>query len=221
MASRPEREKQNRVEQHRCHLSVTPQVPPPGPQVPPLRHLPVPTPLRPGWAHSCEHLLECHSSPSTSATSRGGKGREVRVWGPCAPGAPLAMLPPLRHPSPSPLVSPSDEGPPQVFPMVPCHSLGLWGWASLMGKGRPQVGTVPHKPSLEVWCPRQTILPTPQPWPGVLTSAPGVAVVATAGAGAVPPTWVTSWAGRDLWAGGQEGQGTPLGTSLPWGPMGG
>lgn len=75
----------------------TPQVPPPGPQVPPPWHLPVPTLLPPGWARSSEQPLECDSSPSTS---RGGKGRRVKVWELCAAGAPLAMLPPLRHPNP-------------------------------------------------------------------------------------------------------------------------
>lgn len=191
----------------------TPQVPPPGPQVPPPWHLPVPTLLPPGWARSSEHPLECDSSPSTSATSRGGKGRGVKVWEPCAAGAPLA----LRHPNPG---IPKGWGLPQVTPTVSCHSPRLWGWAPLMDRGRPQAGIVPHRPGLGVWYPHQSIPPTPQPCPRLLTSVPGVAVVATAGAGAVPPAWVTSWAGRDLWAGGPEGQGTPLGTSLPWGPMG-
>lgn len=98
----------------------------------------------------------------------------MRVWEPCAPGAPLAVLPPLRHPSSPTLAFPRDWGLPQVTPMVSFHSSGLWSWASPHGQGKTPRGNcapqtqfgglvpvpehpthptaVPLGPYLSAWC---------------------------------------------------------------------
>ena len=219
MASRPEREKQNRVEQHRCHRGP-PEPPPPchlPAPVPPgsAPRSPLPAPPRPGR----EGRQKCVCSPRRRCCSprrggmRGAGWRASRfLWAPLATPSP----PTSRHPG-SPRSAghrgSAPEGPGGVVPVCPVDGAGQPPWT----RGGPPLGFLPHGPSLGVRYPRRSIPPTPRPRPRVLTSAPGAA--ATAGAGAVPPARVTAWAGGDLRLrarGSGHSDGDPLVPGTHW-----
>lgn len=193
MASRPEREKQTEWNSTGTGRS-TPRTPEPPAANGTYLHPPCRAPRPPGprCTLPAARLRKRGRRPSTAllSISRGGEGsgaraRERRASCGCRwPRRPRrGARPPARRDQGTPRVTPC----PYVMGWDFCPTEPGWGPGTHIGTSRPPL-----------W-----------PRPRVLTLVPGA--VATAGAGAVPRAWITSWASRDLWgeARGQDPPGQP------------